>query len=209
MQGRGIEPASTTIPGQSELRRVTLLLAAFVAPLTAFMPDYAAALRTLAAPLGERVIWTGDRADVPDLLVGRVIFCWLSRGKGMPHVIAEAGAAGLPVIATPDNGALQQITDGTSGIFVPHENPAAVAAALRRLLDDALLRRRHGQALQAHVRSSYAAEVVVPQWQALIEEVLAERPAAAATAGGSTSPPLSAMTAMRSRTTASFSRWGS
>lgn len=55
-----------------------------------------------------------------------------------------------------------------------------MAAALRRLLDDALLRRRLGQALQAHVRSSYAAEVVVPQWQALIEEVLAERTAAAA-----------------------------
>ncbi|SCY67927.1 glycosyltransferase family 4 protein [Paracoccus tibetensis] len=146
----------------------------------AFMPDYAAELRALAAPLGARIIWTGDRPDVPDLLAAMDVFCWLSRGEGMPHVIAEAGAAALPVIATPDNGALQQIEDGASGLFVPHEDPAALADALRRLLGDAPLRRRLGQALQAHVRATYAAEVVVPQWQALIDEVLAERPAAPA-----------------------------
>lgn len=45
----------------------------------------------------------------------------------MPHVIAEAGAASLPVIATPDNGALQQIDDGISGLFVPYYDPASVA----------------------------------------------------------------------------------
>ena len=107
----------------------------------AFMPEYADELRRMAAPLGDRIIFTGDRKDVPDLLAAMDVFCWLSRGEGMPHVIAEAGAAGLPVIATPDNGALQQIRDGETGLFVPHEDPAAVAAAIRRLLDDAALRR--------------------------------------------------------------------
>ena len=51
------------------------------------------------------------------------VFVWLSRGEGMPHVIAEAGAAGLPVIATADNGSMQQIEHGVSGLFVPHEWP--------------------------------------------------------------------------------------
>ncbi|WP_347917459.1 glycosyltransferase family 4 protein [Paracoccus marcusii] len=141
----------------------------------AFMPEYALQLQALAAPLGDRVIFTGDRADVPDLLAAMDVFCWLSRGEGMPHVIAEAGAAGLPVIATPDNGALQQIRDGVSGLFVPHEDPAAVAAAMRRLIDDPALRHGLGSALQAHVRATYSATVVVPQWQALIDTVLAEQ----------------------------------
>jgi Glycosyltransferase len=96
----------------------------------------------------------------------------------MPHVIAEAGAAGLPVIATPDNGALQQIADGSSGLFVPHEDPAAVADAMLRLLDDAPLRGRLGAALRAHVHATYSAAVVVPQWRTLFDAVLAERPAA-------------------------------
>lgn len=141
----------------------------------AFMPEYALQLQALAAPLGDRVIFTGDRADVPDLLAAMDVFCWLSRGEGMPHVIAEAGAAGLPVIATPDNGALQQIRDGVSGLFVPHEDPAAVAAAMRRLIDEPALRHGLGSALQAHVRATYSAQVVVPQWQALIDTVLAEQ----------------------------------
>lgn len=141
----------------------------------AFMPEYADDLRRMAEPLGRRAIFTGDRKDVPDLLAAMDIFCWLSRGEGMPHVIAEAGAAGLPVIATPDNGALQQIADGVSGIFVPHEDPAAVADAIARLLDDAPLRQRLGTALRDHVHAAYSAQVVVPQWQALIDTVLAER----------------------------------
>lgn len=144
----------------------------------AFMPEYADELRRLAAPLGDRIIFTGDRKDVPGLLAAMDVFCWLSRGEGMPHVIAEAGAAGLPVIATPDNGALQQITDGQTGLFVPHEDPAAVAAAIRRLAGDAALRARLGAGLRAHVVASYSAEFVVPQWERLFTEVLAEqRPA--------------------------------
>lgn len=54
----------------------------------AFMPDYADELRRMAAPLKDRIIFTGDRPDVADLLGAMDIFCWLSRGEGMPHVIA-------------------------------------------------------------------------------------------------------------------------
>ena len=144
----------------------------------AFMPEYEHELHHMAEPLGPRMIFTGGRKDVPDLMAAMDIFCWLSRGDRMPHVIAEAGAAGLPVIATADNGSIEQITDGISGIFVPHEDPAAVANAIARLLDDAPLRRRLGAALRKHVHAVHSAQVVVPQWQALIDRVLAERPAA-------------------------------
>ena len=145
----------------------------------AFMPDYAFELRRLTRDLGlsDAVIFTGDRTDVPDLLSAMDIFVWLSRGEGMPHVIAEAGAARLPVIATADNGAVEQIRDDVSGLFVPHEDIPAIAQAITRLASDPALRQRLGQALYTHVAATYATPVVVPQWEALFDEVLAGLPA--------------------------------
>ena len=145
----------------------------------AFMPDYAARLRAQARDIGLDGVLTflGDRADVPALLSALDVFVWLSRGEGMPHVVAEAGAAGLPVIATADNGTLEQIEDGVTGLFVPHEAPDAVAAIIVRLLDDPPLSRRLGDALREKVRTTYSVKAVVPQWEALFDAV--NRPSAA------------------------------
>ena len=142
----------------------------------AFMPEYEAELRTLAHDLhlGPRLQLLGDRPDVPRLLSGLDAMVWLARGEGMPHVIAEAGAASLPVIATRDNGTLEQIDDGVSGLFVPHEDPPSVAAAMGRLVLDAPLRARLGGALRRTVEERFAATVVVPQWEQLFTGVLAE-----------------------------------
>lgn len=144
----------------------------------AFMPDYAVRLRERTTAMGLDGILTflGDRADVPALLSALDIFVWLSRHEGMPHVIAEAGAAGLPVLATRDNGTVEQIVDGESGLFVPYEDPTAVAAAILRLLDDPDLRASLGAALRAKIQSDYAVTAVVPRWEALFAAVLAERP---------------------------------
>ncbi|WP_217429558.1 glycosyltransferase family 4 protein [Sphingomonas bacterium] len=147
----------------------------------AFMPDYAVRLRGQARALGldGALSFLGDRADIPALLSALDVFVWLSRGEGMPHVVAEAGAAALPVIATADNGTLEQIEDGASGLFVPHEAPGAVAAAIVRLIDDPALRRDLGTALHAKVRADYAVAAVVPQWERLFEAVRRARPPAA------------------------------
>lgn len=144
----------------------------------AFMPEYADELRGLARALGlERVVrFLGDRPDVPRLLMGLDVFLWLSRGEGMPHVIAEAGAACLPVVATRDGGTEQQIADGLSGLFVSHERPEAVATALDRLIGDADLRRRLGANLRRKVEREYSAEVVTRRWEAVFDEVIAEGP---------------------------------
>ncbi len=143
----------------------------------AFMPEYAHHLHWLAGErgLGGSLQFLGDRGDIPAICRALDIFVWLSRGEGMPHVIAEAGAAGLPVIATPDNGALQQIEDGVSGLFVPHEKPRAVADAMLKLLDSPALRQRLGKALRHTVETRYSIKAVVPQWAALFDAVMAER----------------------------------
>lgn len=143
----------------------------------AFMPDHAHAMRMLAVRLGldGALLWLGDRADVARLMSGMDMLAWLSRGEGMPHVIAEAGAARLAVIATRDNGSLQQIDDGVSGLFVPHKDPPAVAAAMARLIDDRALAARLGGVLRTKVEAEYSVEAVLPRWQALLGEVARTR----------------------------------
>jgi polysaccharide biosynthesis protein PelF len=155
---------------------------AIIGGIDAFFPEYRDRLVERVGELGlaERVVFTGDRADVPRLLSGLDIFCWLSRGEGMPHVIAEAGAAGLPVVATRDGGTPQQIRDGLSGIFVPHENPPAVARELLRLIEQPELRARLGAALRQKVIADYSIEAVLPQWQALLDRMAGSERAAPA-----------------------------
>lgn len=142
----------------------------------AFMPEYERELRSLATDcdLDRSVKFLGDRSDVPRLLSALDVFVWLSRSEGMPHVIAEAGAARLPVVATRDNGSEQQIRDGFSGLHVPHEDAQEVASAIARLVEDEALRRRLGAELRRKVELQYDVAVVVPQWERLFEEVLVE-----------------------------------
>jgi glycosyltransferase involved in cell wall biosynthesis len=153
--------------------------------LDAFQPGYAGKMRDLAQELGiaDVVNFLGDRGRVARLLPGLDALVWLSHGEGMPHVIPEAGAAYLPVVATCDEGSEQQITDGENGLLVPDESPEAMAAALRRLVDDSALRETLGRNLHQTVEQAYSAKVIVPRWAALFDEVLAERGQVQAQAG--------------------------
>jgi glycosyltransferase involved in cell wall biosynthesis len=147
----------------------------FVGGADAFMPEYVEELKTLSQDLNvvDKIIWLGDRPDVPRLMSGMDIFVWLSQGEGMPHVIAEAGASGLPVIATKDNGTAQQIMDHVSGIFVPHQNPAAVADCIEYLLQNPTVAKNLGNNLRKKVEAGYSAANVAKQWEAVFEEVMA------------------------------------
>src|SRR4051812_15463839 len=143
----------------------------------AFMPEYADELRVLARNLGlgGSLDFLGDRPDVPRLLSGFDVFVWLSQGEGMPHVISEAGAAGLPVIATRDNGTEEQIADGESGLFVPYRDLGAIAAGIQKLIADPRLRRQLGEHLRRKVTGEYSVGALIPQWERLFDEVLAAR----------------------------------
>ncbi|HXH70424.1 MAG TPA: glycosyltransferase family 4 protein [Pyrinomonadaceae bacterium] len=143
----------------------------------AFMPEYADELEHLTRELEleNAIQFLGDRADVPRLLAGLDVFVWLSKGEGMPHVISEAGAARLPVVATRDNGTEEQIEDGVSGFFVPHESPPDVADAIKSLLENAALRRRLGANLRRKVEREYSAKIVARQWETLFEKIFAEQ----------------------------------
>ncbi|WP_426757114.1 glycosyltransferase [Myxococcus sp. Y35] len=107
---------------------------------------YLEGLRAQVHSLGltERVHFLGQRSDVPCLLRAADIHCQPNLGPE-PFGIAfvEALQAGLPVVTTAMGGPLE-IVDASCGMLVPPE-PGALAAALRRLIEDPALRSRLGQ----------------------------------------------------------------
>ena len=64
------------------------------------------------------------------------IFVLGSRTEGLPHVVLEAMAGGLPVVATHVGGIPEIVRHGENGLLVQPENPQVLAMAVKQLLDD-------------------------------------------------------------------------
>lgn len=125
--------------------------------------------------LAPAVCFLGRRDDVPALLATADVLVQPSLFEGLPLVVLEAGAAGLPVVATPDIGAVELVQDGVTGLLVPHRDPAAVARALDRLLADPSLGHELGGNMRREVEQRWSVAVVVPRWETLFDEVIPER----------------------------------
>jgi len=94
-------------------------------------------------------------AALPDHYRRADVFCLLSIQDGLALVVAQAMAMGLPVIATPNSGAEELITDGENGFIVPARDPAAAAARLRLLAGDPARRREIGLRARARVATGF------------------------------------------------------
>lgn len=97
-----------------------------------------AELEQQAASLGvaDSVIFAGHHSDIPECLAAIDLAVVPSRSEGFPMALIEQMAAGLPVVAAAVGGIPEIISDGINGVLVPPENPAELAAAVSRLLDD-------------------------------------------------------------------------
>jgi glycosyltransferase involved in cell wall biosynthesis len=111
-------------------------------------------MRELAGRLGiaEKILWLGER-DARGVLAGFDLFALASRKEGLPYVVLEAMAAGLPVVATASAGSEILVIPGLNGAVVPAENAKAFGAALIELVTDPAKRVRCGAASRARVAS--------------------------------------------------------
>jgi len=112
----------------------------------------------------------------------------LYEGFGLPA--AEAMACGVPVVATTAGAFPEVIKDGLTGLLVPPADPAALADAIARLMNDPALRRRMGEAGRARIEEHFTWRQTALKTAALYEEVLGPpavgRPEPQSSAGGST-----------------------
>ncbi len=70
----------------------------------------------------ERILFLGQRADIPDLISAMDVFCLPSWREGMPRSIIEAMMLGKPIVATNIRGSREEVIDGETGFLLPIRN---------------------------------------------------------------------------------------
>ena len=156
------------VKGQTHLIEACRRLAAdgvdFVCRFIGDGPDRPALERQIAeAGLTDRVELLGQRPrdevigllGTSDVLVAPSVPTKGGKREGIPVVLMEAMSAGLPVVASSLSGIPELVADGVTGLLVPPGDPAAIAAALRRLADDPDLRTRLGVAARGRVVADF------------------------------------------------------
>jgi glycosyltransferase involved in cell wall biosynthesis len=138
------------------------------------LTSYARSVREAMPPsLRERMIFTGVRADVPQLLAAADILCFPSTVPHFARPVIEASAMGVPVVASDLGGPQELVRHGETGLLVPAHDAAALADALLTLLHDAALRERMGQAGIAFAREHFDADTNTCAVLGLYERLLA------------------------------------
>ncbi|MCS7179200.1 MAG: glycosyltransferase [Anaerolineae bacterium] len=127
--------------------------------------------------LADRVRFLGevDEADLPAIYHRAHLFVLPAnaRAEAFGTVLLEAMASGLPCITTEvGTGTSWVVQDGVTGRVVPPQDPRALAAAIRHLLDAPDLRARMGQAGRARVEAEFTQEQMVARVEEVYREVV-------------------------------------
>lgn len=112
-----------------------------------------------ASPLGQRLQWIGQRADVGRFYAAADVVVYAATApEGLPTVLLEAMAYARPVVATAIGGALDMVADGRTGLLIPPDDPSNLAAAISQLLSDPNQRLALAAAGQAQWQSHFTIE---------------------------------------------------
>ncbi len=123
-----------------------------------------------------RVRFLGVRDDVQTLMKAADAYLMSSAWEGMPMVLLEAAASGLPIVATDVGGISEVVQDGTTGFLVEAGEPDRMAEAIRHLMElPAEKRDEMGRKGRERVEERFGLPAVVDQWEALYAELAQKR----------------------------------
>ena len=122
--------------------------------------------------LKDKVIFTGFREDIPELLASFDLFVLPSRSEGFGRANLEAMAMGKPVISTNIGGIPEVVLDGVTGILVSPGKPKALSHAIMRLLDDPGLRESMGREGRRRVEGHFTLKTHVQGIEKIYREIL-------------------------------------
>jgi glycosyltransferase involved in cell wall biosynthesis len=157
----------------TELRRsglaVRFLLAGKLDPLNRGALT-AADVQELCARSG--LEWLGECNDMPRRMSDAHVVCLPSYREGAPKALLEACAAGRAIVATDTPGCREVVHAGENGLLVPPRDAAALAAAIRLLIEDPGVRRRMGSAGRMRAEREFGVEQVVQRHLEIYDELL-------------------------------------
>ncbi len=116
----------------------------------------------------------GSRADAAELVAGADLLLLPSLVEGIPGVILEASAQGVPSLAFDVGGIHEAVRHGETGFLVPPGEKEAFVDRALELLADPALRRAMGAAARAFVRREYSMEAITARFEALYRELLSD-----------------------------------
>lgn len=134
-------------------------------------------LEALAADLGmrERVIFTGIREDVDEILRISDILVLASRTETFPTVVLEAMASGLPVITTDVGSVREMVEENNSAVVVPYGDPYALSTAIKNLLEDKEKATRYGERGRSIVTEKFRVETMCEKREQLLARVISNK----------------------------------
>ena len=122
--------------------------------------------------LMDRVQFLGVRSDVPDLMNLADGFVLSSAWEGMPLVLQESAASGLPIVATDVGGNREVALDGKSAFLVPPRDSLALAGAMSKMMALPIEeRQKMARAGREHVALHYDIEHVLDGWESIYAEL--------------------------------------
>jgi glycosyltransferase involved in cell wall biosynthesis len=122
--------------------------------------------------VADRIIFTGFRGDIKDIIAAIDILVIPSLLEGFPMITLEAMAMGKPIIATRIDGIVEQISDGEEGILVPPGDPDALAKAIIRVLTDTKSGKTMGVAGRKKVEQEFSVEKMVSETEKVYMSLL-------------------------------------
>jgi glycosyltransferase involved in cell wall biosynthesis len=121
--------------------------------------------------LKDKVRFLGTYRDVPGLMNAADSYVMSSAWEGMPMVLLEAGATGLPIVATDVGGNREVVRNGETGFLVTANDPAALADAMVHLMDlSKRERQRMGKAGRQYIEANYSINRILDIWEALYRD---------------------------------------
>jgi len=111
--------------------------------------------------LGNRLVFTGFRTDVPQLLPEISISVLPSLSEGLSNALLESMAAGVPVIATSVGGNPEIVQHGQTGLLVPPADSKALADAILLLIENQKLARSYGEAGRQRIVDHFHLEKMI------------------------------------------------
>lgn len=136
-----------------------------------------ARLERLAADLdiAERVVFLGAQPHIEQIIPAFDLYVSGSLVEGLPTVLLESVAVGVPVIATDIPGNNEVITNGFTGRLVPPQAPQAMASAIKASIRDADLTSRMAHRAQLDIRSRFDIHKIAAQYAALFQRLVNSR----------------------------------
>lgn len=123
--------------------------------------------------MDDRVVLAGWRRDIPEIMKSLDIFVLTSKWEGLPRVLLEARAAGLPIVATRVDGSQEVIIDGVNGYLLEPNDIKGMAERVITLLSNPIMARTMGKSGQ-DLPKEFDIDLMVSEQEDLYEDLYRE-----------------------------------